>query len=129
MKKIILVLALCFCSISYSQVDSKKACVYTTVSYFMGASGGCNDIWVGVFCTSDSQTLLISSGTAHVGPGCSKLANNDNSSLCEDEIYKGDLIENSKYKEFKYCLTDLLKDDDIYSKYESDKNKILSKRK
>ncbi len=119
---------MCFCFNSYCQEASKKAGVYTTICYFMGATGGCNDVWVGVFCTTDNQTLLVSSGIAHVGPGCKKSVDNDNP-LCQDTIIKEDLIENSKSKDYKYCLTELLKDDEVYAKYEVSKNEILSKRK
>lgn len=127
MKKIFFFIAICFCFNSYCQEASKKAGVYTTICYFMGANGGCNDVWVGVFCKTDNQTLLVASGVAHVGPGCKKSINNN--SFCKDAIVREDLIENSNSKEYKYCLTELLKDDEIYSKYEASKNEILSKRK
>ncbi|MBC7643032.1 MAG: hypothetical protein H7174_11970 [Flavobacterium sp.] len=130
MKKIILMLMLCFCFISYGQENDFSRPVssaYTTISYFIGASDGCNEIWVGVFCEINGTKLLVSSGTVCIGDGCRRISEN-NDSDCKDAIIKGELVENSKYK-YKYCLTELLKDDDIYAKYEVEKNRILSQLK
>ena len=125
MKNLILIVVLCVHFNSYCQTETKKPLgILTTVSTFMYASNGCNTIWVGVFSTTDGQSLLVASGEVHIGPGCPKRTSNQNS-ICEDGYIKDDYIVNSDSKDFKHCLIDCLKDEELYKKFESDKNRIL----
>jgi hypothetical protein len=128
MKKIIVLLALCFCCNSFSQINFKKTGqVFATVSYFMGKQDQCTTLWVGIFATENDQTLLVSSGIVRVGESCtSKTKPVSTNSSCVDEKYKGDFIENSSSKEFKYCLIDYLKNDDLYLKFQAEKYRVLS---
>jgi hypothetical protein len=126
MKKIILFLVLSFYSNAFSQVDSgKPEGELTTTSYYVGKSNNCYDIWVGIFSTKEGQKLLVASGIVHLGYD-KPIQSNRKDSKCKDVIYKGDYIENSTSKEFKYCLIECLKYDDVYAKFESDKYRILS---
>jgi len=67
----------------------------------------------------------VASGIVHLGYD-KPIQSNRKDSKCKDVIYKGDYIENSTSKEFKYCLIECLKYDDVYAKFESDKYRILS---
>jgi hypothetical protein len=129
MKKIFLVLVLSFYCNAFSQVESRKPeGDLTTTSYYMGKNNNCYDIWVGIFSTKDGQKLLVAAGIVHLGYEKSIKSNNKTSN-CKDAIYKGDYIENSPSKEYKYCLIECLKYDEVYSKFESDKYRILSEIK
>lgn len=129
MKKIILFLVLSFYCTAFSQVDLRKPeGDLTTISYYIGKNNNSYDIWVGIFSTKDGQKLLVASGIVHLGYEKSIKSNNKTSN-CKDAIYKGDYIENSTSKEFKYCLIECLKYDEVYSKFESDKYRILSEIK
>ena len=115
---------------TYSQETNNKIPVdihFTTSSSIMSAVGGCYTVQVNVYMESSGTTWLVSTGTAQIGD-CKRGVNHENL-VCENETYKEDFIINSNSKDFKYCLTDCLKDERIYSSYLNDKNKILEKFK
>lgn len=124
MKKVLIIMMICYGFNSYSQDSNKKLGIITVQSSFMYAENGCNHIWVGIFETLENQTLLISYGEVLIGEGCPKKENQSNPN-CMDEILKGDLITSRKENTSQYCLIDLLKMDDIYIKYVDEKNRLL----
>lgn len=125
MKKVLIILIICFGINSYSQDSNKKPGILTVQSSYMYSENGCNHIWVGVFETIENQTLLISYGEVLIGEGCPKKVISSNSN-CHDEVLNGDLITSKEGNTAKYCLVDLLKKDDVYIKFVAEKNRLLS---
>ena len=125
MKKLIIIVLICCGINAFSQDNNKKRGTITVQSSLMYAENGCNHIWVGIFETFENQTLLISYGEVLIGEGCSKRENQSNSN-CQDEFLKGDLIYSEKENTAKYCLFELLKIEEVYTKYLEEKNRLLS---
>ena len=101
---------------------------FTTQSHLISYSGDCYTIWVGLYTSDEDGTSLLLYGIVTVGSSCRISSNTDNP-ICKNEYINGDYVENSDTKELKYCLTECLKDERVYSLYQSDKNKILAENK
>ena len=89
---------------------------------------GCFTLNVRVYLDDSSgNTLLIASGNSQI---CERstpkgIPSADNSK-CKNELYKGDYISHPSSKDYKYCLIDCLKSEEVYQQYQTEKYRVLS---
>ncbi|MBP9793714.1 MAG: hypothetical protein KBC56_06920 [Flavobacterium sp.] len=135
MKNLLFCLLIAFFFVSCSSAQSNSSqerggfpvdITFSTQSDFISEHNGCFTIQVRVYMTAAGQTYLVASGNAQIG-SCGRVG--PNNPICKNEEIKGDYFINSDSKDFKYCLTECIKDERVYKQYESEKYRILSELK
>jgi hypothetical protein len=133
MKKVIfgLIAMVMFGNLSYGQTDESKGGPsprglghFNVVSFLIDeGNNGCFRVHVVITYTDPdgTETVMVSDNVS-VGP-C-KLSPQNLNSNCPDTEFKGDYFYSSK--EDKRCIVDLLNDDEIYSLYSKEKERVLS---
>jgi hypothetical protein len=100
----------------------------TVAADFVGVVGtNCWTVNVRVYFNTEEGSVLMANQNVNVGSGCgqNRLSNNSLSN-CPTVEYKGDLILENK-DSYKYCLIELLRDENIYSVYDRMKKEFIKR--
>lgn len=97
----------------------------TVAADLVSANGGCYTVNVRVYLSWEGGYLLVANSNVQIGDcGQQRLATNVNET-CKDQEFKGDYFFYTA-DSFKYCLVDLLQDEEIYAKYVIEKNRVIN---
>lgn len=102
---------------------------FGVISFLMDeGKAGCFSVLVIVTYTDagGTQTVMAQS-IVNIGT-CGRFSGNNENIKCPDFEFKGDYFYNTKY-ETKNCILDLLKQEDIYTLYSEEKERVISQIK